>query len=295
MQLDEELSNVSSLENEEKQDEDYNDFKDAILNNTYSDEYNLSEKDLEKLTSKNVENVIQNILNTVFIDNKLVPLVQISNDLANRLPLYSLFQELYSIYLGRNLEKGEQNVFNTAIKIIFWKIHGKTFKNICWYRYSYASKTHEREKLEREGQRTDRVEAAFYTEYRDLPDKEINVYNSLNGIKACNVDYDLIMYDTYDYIDKLIGFKLSDIFFAAFIKYHEKSNDERALKLAKFMKYGTDNEKHIWMLRYGLSFEDIEIIDNHILSINSEQIVFNDTIQEVPDNVKKSIIRFINN
>ncbi len=295
MQLDEELSNVSSLENEEKQDEDYNDFKDAILNNTYSDEYNLSEKDLEKLTSKNVENVIQNILNTVFIDNKLVPLVQISNDLANRLPLYSLFQELYSIYLGRNLEKGEQNVFNTAIKIIFWKIHGKTFKNICWYRYSYASKTHEREKLEREGQRTDRVEAAFYTEYRDLPDKEINVYNSLNGIKACNVDYDLIMYDPYDYIDKLIGFKLSDIFFAAFIKYHEKSNDERALKLAKFIKYGTDNEKHIWMLRYGLSFEDIEIIDNHILSINSEQIVFNDTIQEVPDNVKKSIIRFINN
>lgn len=294
MQLDEELSNVSSLENEEKQDEDYNDFKDAILNDTYSDEYNLSEKDLEKLTTENVENVIKNILNTVLFENKLVPLVQVSSDLNNRLALYSHFQKLYSIYLGRSLERGEQNVFNTAVKIIFWKIHGKTFKNICWYRYSYASKTHEREQLEREGQRTDRVEAAFYTEYKDLPDKEINVYNSLNGIKACDVDYDLIMYDTYDYIDKLIGFKLSDVFFAAFLKYYEKSGDERAIKLAKYIKYGTDNERHIWLLRYGLSFEDIEILDKHIANVSSEEIVFRDTIQSVPENEKSSILRFLN-
>lgn len=294
MKLDEELSNVSALENEEKQDEDYNDFKDAILNDTYSDEYNLSEKDLEKLTTENVENVIRNILDAVLIDNKLVPLVQISNDLANRLSLYSHFQNLYSIYLGRNLERGEQNVFNTAIKIIFWKVHGKTFKNICWYRYSYASKSHEREEKERIGLKTDKIEAAFYTEYKDLPDKKINVYSYLDGVKACEVDYDLIMYDTYDYIDKLIGFKLSDIFFAAFIKYHEKSGDERALKLAKYIKYGTDNEKHIWLLRYGLSFEDIEVLEKHIANVSSEEIVFKDSIQSVPENEKSSIMRFLN-
>ena len=102
------------------------------------------------------------------------------------------------------------------------------------------------------------------------------------------------MYDTYDYIDKLIGFKLSDVFYAAFFKFHEKHQDARALKLSKYIKYGTDNERHIWMLRYGMSFEDIEILDNHITSINSEQIIFKDSIKELSDEEKSSILRFLN-
>ena len=109
-----------------------------------------------------------------------------------------------------------------------------------------------------------------------------------------NFDYDFIMYDTYDYIDKLIGFKLSDIFYAALVKYHEKLEDERALKLAKYIKYGTDNERHIWLLRYGLSFEDIEVLDKHIANVSSEEIVFKDTIIEVSENEKRSVIRFLN-
>ena len=294
MQVDEVLDNISALEKIEKHDDDYNDFKDAILNDTYSDEYNLSEKDLEKLTADNINNVIKSILDTVFVNSKLVSLTELSSDSDSRLELYSHFQNLYSIYLGRNLEKGEQNIFNTAIKIVFWKVHGKTFKNICWYRYSYASKSHEREKLERLGQRTDNLDAAFYSEYNDLPNKQINAYNALEGVKAKSVDYDIIMYDTYDYIDKLIGFKLSDIFYAAFYKYYEKNKDMSALKLAKYIKYGTDNERHIWMLRYGLSFEDIGVLENHIKDINEEEIVFKDTINQVTEQEKLSILRYLN-
>jgi superfamily II DNA/RNA helicase len=294
MNTDEKLDSISSLEKNEEHDDDYNEFKEAILNGTYSDEFNLTNKDIEKLTAEQIDEIINNILNSVFSNGQLIPLNTINRDLRNRLQLYSDFQKLYSVYLGRNLERGEQNVFNTAIKIILWKVHGKTFKNICWYRYSYASKSHERELLERLGRSTDNLDAAFFTEYKDLPDKTINVYSALNGIKAKDVDYDLIMYDTYDYIDKLIGFKLSDVFYAAFYKFYERYNDEQALKLAKYIKYGTDNERHIWMLRYGLSFEDIEILDKHIDTINSERIIFKDSISQVPDENKISINRFLN-
>lgn len=291
---DEQLDNISALEKDEQHDDDYNDFKEAILNDTYSDEYNLTENDIEKLTANEINEVISNLLNSMFVDGNLIPLNVISSDSGNRLQLYSYFQELYSVYLNRNLERGEQNVLNTAIKIILWKVHGKTFKNICWYRYSYASKSRERIALERLGRRTDSLEAEFYTEYKDLPDKSINVYSYLNGIKAKDVDYDLIMFDTYDYIDKLIGFKLSDVFYAAFHKYFERTNDLNALKLAKYIKYGTDNERYIWMLRYGLSFEDIEILDAHIENINSEEIKFKNTIQDVPEKDKLAILRFLN-
>ncbi|TLX72614.1 DEAD/DEAH box helicase [Labilibacter sediminis] len=294
MLADEILDNTSLLEKDEQQDDDYNEFKDAIINDTYSDEYNLTEKDLVKLSDSDIDTVIKDILESVFQNNTLIPLNVLTSASQNRLKLYSHFQNLYSIYLGRILHRGEVNVFNTAIKIILWQVHGRTFKNICWYRYAYASKTHEREQLEQLGQNTEHIEAAFFTEYKDLPDKQINVYSSLAGINAKDVDYDLIMFDTYDYIDKLIGFKLSDILYAAFFKYNERTSDPNALRLAKYIRYGTDNARHIWMLRYGMSFEDIEVLENHIDDINSEQIVFKDSINDIPEEQKLSISRFLN-
>ena len=295
MNQDEELSDISALESNEEHDDDYNEFKEAILNDTYSDEFNLTEKDLAKLTSDEIDVLILNILNTVFIENELIPLSEIRRDTFNRLELYSNFRALYSTYLGRYLENGESNVLDTAIKIILWRVYGKTFKNICWYRYSYASKSHEREALERLGRNTATLDAMFITGYHDIPNKNLNVFSLFPiGTRAKDIDYDLIMYDTYDYIDKLIGFKLSDVFYAAFLKFYEKHQDSRALKLSKFIKYGTDDERHIWMLRYGMSFEDIEILESHIVSIDSKEIIFKDTINALTDEEKASILRYIN-
>lgn len=294
MTQDEELDNVSSLEKEEIQGDDFNDFKEAILNGTYSDEYNLTEKDLEKLTSTGVDEIIKNILDTVFINNKLISLEDLNNDSNNRLELYFNFRKLYAIYLGRNLEDGEGHVLDTAIKILLWKVHGKTFKNICWYRYSHASRSNERRALRNNITELNKLQANFITGYHGIPDKNHPVYSLFSlGTKAIEVDYDLIMYDTYDFIDKLIGFKLSDVFYAAFIKYFETTGDPRAEKMSKYIKFGTDNDRHIWMLRYGMSFEDMEALEPHIKEISAEEIVFFDSISDVPDEKKISISRFI--
>ncbi|MRX64710.1 DEAD/DEAH box helicase [Maribacter luteus] len=294
IEQDEILDEESALEKSEQKDDDYNDFKEAILNDTYSDEFNLTEKDIDKLTSESTEEVIRKILVTVFENNQIVPLRKLNQDLRNRLELYSYFRSLYAIYLNRPLGDGEGNVLDTAIKIMLWKVHGKTFKNICWYRYSHASKTSERAKLEKLGRNTNQIKANFITGYHPIPDRNHNVYSLLpKGTRAVDVDYDLIMTDTYDYIDKLISFKLTDVFYASFIKYFQKENDLRAEKLAKFIKYGTDNEKHIWMLRYGMSFEEINKLETHILSINAEEIVFKESILEVPKEERESIERFI--
>ena len=294
MREDQKLATVSGLETSDPHDEDYENFKEAILNNTYSDQYNLSEKDLEKLVSEDVEKIIPRILSSLFRDGELVSLKELNSDLSYKLELYDDFQRLYEIYLGRQLVPGEANVLSTAIKIILWKVHGKTFKNICWYRYAYASKTHERELLAKQGLTDEHVYANFFTEHNDIPNKNISVYSLFDQqTLARDVSYDLIMYDTYDYIDKLIGFKLSDIFYAAFFKYFEKTADARANKLAKYVRYGTDSDRHIWMLRYGLAFEDIEVLDEHIQSIDATQIVFNDSVRTLPEEEKNAIKRFL--
>lgn len=289
------LDNVSALEKDNEQDDnDYKEFKEAILNGTLSDEYNLTENELAKLSTVDVEVIAKNVLDSLFVEENLISLEEIRKDEYCRLALYTHFKNLYEKYLGRTLNDGESNVLNTAIKIIIWRVYGKTFKSICWYRYSYASKSHERERLRKLGLGTDNLDAQFITGYNDIPNKALNVFSLFPiGTKAKDVDYDMIVYDTYDYIDKLIGFKLSDIFYAIFYKYYEKEHDVRALRLAKYIKFGTDEERYIWMLRYGLSFEDIEILDKHIDKIDSEAIVFKKTINDISDEDKSSVLRFL--
>lgn len=273
------LDEVSLLEvNEGNKDEEYTEFKQAILKDDFNDELNLTNNQVKKLMSDNVFNIVEDLLNVIFIDNEIVSLEEINQDENQKLNLYINFLSIYENYLGRNLEHGEQNVFNTAIKIILWKVHGKTFKNICWFRYSYASQSNLRRALKKQPTKINSINAKFFTEYADIPNKTLPAYNALNEILAKDVDYDFIISDTYDYLDKIIGFKLIDILCASLIKFYENTGDKRAEKLAKFIKFGTDNERHIMLLRYGLTFEDIDVLDEHILSVSEEEIIFKESI-----------------
>ena len=289
------LDDVSALETETIHDDDYNTFKDAILNGTFSDDYNLTNSELQKLESNEVHDVVKKLLDFVFPDDTLININEISNDLKCELDLYGYFITLYEMYLGRSLVDAERDVLSTAIKIMLWRVYGKTFKNICWYRYSYASKTKEREQIERQGKDIDSIFANYLVGFHDIPNKELRRYPLFDAktTLARDVDYDSIVYDTYDYLDKLIGFKLSDVYYAALEKYYSSVQDERALKLAKYIKYGTANERHIWMLRYGMSFEDIDILDRHIEKIDEEQIVFKPSINNIPEEDRAVVNRFM--
>ena len=299
------LENVSMLESEVE--DDLKEFKDAIINDTISDEYNISEKQLNKLRDENSENIVKNILNTMFQHDVLVSLISINEDQECKLLLYEYFEQLYEYYLGRTLNNGEKNVFDTAIKILLWQIHCKSFKDICFYRYSYASKKQEREQLQKEikngnefesyivNLKLQHLQAQFVIGYAEIPNKSLQVFSMFgnNEIKAIDVDYDRIVFDTYDYLDKIIGFKLSDIFYASFNEYFEKTNDLRAKRMAQLVKCGTEDEKEIMMLRYGFSFEDMEWLEPYIKKINQEEIVFSREIKKLPIEKMDIIKRFI--
>ena len=48
------------------------------------------------------------------------------------------------------------------------------------------------------------------------------------------------------------------------------------------------------MLRYGLTFEDIEVLDEYILFISEEEIVVKKSIYELKENQLSAIKRYIN-
>jgi hypothetical protein len=226
--------------------------------------------------------------------------------LQYKLNIYSQFEILYSRYFGREIVSGEKSVFDTAIKILIWKIHCKTFKDICFYRYAYASRLKERNELKAKmigssfpwrvayQQQLNNLNAAFVSECKEIPNKELNNYNMFGEVKAIDVDYDRIVYDTYDYLDKILGFQLNDIFYAAFKRYFDSTSDIRADNLAKYVKYGTDREREIMLLRYGYSFEEIEWINDYVEDISKDEIIFKDTIYSLESEQFDVIKRFVN-
>lgn len=285
------LSKISNLDvTDDSLDEKYKEFKEAINTGAFSDEYNLPSADVEKLHSDDVTAMIPQLLDMMFDDGDII---SPNTDMKE---VNDLFSKLYQQYLGRKLCQAEKSVLSTAVKIMIWKIYGKTFHRICQYRYAYASRTAERQQLyrKRNAEEANSIPAKYIVGYHDIPDKDLTAYPLVStSIAAKDVDYDLIVYDTYDYLDKLIGFKLSDIFYAIFYQYYEATSDERALRLAKYFKYGTDKEREIWMLRYGFSFEEIEWASECVDSIDETEIKFNDKINALDDAQLKSIEQYV--
>ena len=237
------LKSESQLDNNEVLDDDYNDFKNAILNNTFSDEYNLTQNQIEKLSNNALDEILKSILDKIFDNIEEDDSITLSNE--DKYIVINSFHQFYSNYLGRILQAGEKSILSTAFNIMIWRIQGRTFSNICHFRYAYVSCELERSRLDKLGKSTDGIMAKFTQKYEEIPNN--NLLNCISlfpkGLKAKNVDYDIITYDTYDYLDKLIGLYLSDIFYAAFIKYNERCIDERAIKMANLIKYGTYNSK----------------------------------------------------
>ena len=243
-----------------------------------------------KIKSDSVTTVVPTLLDMMFTDAGFVLPNAVSKE------VYEDFRCLYKQYLGRELTAAEKFVFDSAIKIMIWKVHGKTFSKICQERYAYVSNVAQRRSLSRVGHqdRADNLTVRYIAGYSDIPDKELRTYPLFPAdTKGKDVDYDRIVYDTYDFLDKLIGFKLSDLFYAIFHQYYLAYQDDRAERLAKYIKYGTEDSTEIWMLRYGFSFEEIEWLKPCIKSIDQTEIKFNERIEDLSDVQKSCISKFV--
>lgn len=97
------------------------------------------------------------------------------------------------------------------------------------------------------------------------------------------------MFDTYDYLDKVISFCLSDVFSASAMLYYKTSMDSRALKFVELLRFGTNDAVHVMMMRYGFLPEHLELVGPHVLRISEEEIVFKPSVEEAPSSVRELV------
>lgn len=268
-------------------------FRDAIKNDTFSEEYNMPERDVALLSNNRIHEHAKRILDLMF-EGREIYVDGLDEDKTRVIgeQLVSIFSE----YWRRNPGDGEAEVIRTANKIFIWRLLHRTFKNICHIRYAYIARLSEQRDRRNQGRGVDDLKAQRTQCFSQLPNKNrlryvIPLFE--RDTPVTHVDYDKVLYDTYDYIDKIIGFYMSDRLYAVFMKYYEATNDERAKKLAKVYKYGTYDEKSIMLLRYGLSFEDIENLGQYVQSASEMGITVTDDFAQLPEETKRPLERYI--
>lgn len=301
------ISETSLLdETNDSLDEDFIDIIDAIRNDTFDVELNLTNTQIERLKSDDIEKEVKYILDNLMNNNKpLTGQEYYSISENTRKKIKSSFQNIYKTHLRRNdLTSGEKSVLSASIPILLWQIQGKSFAEIVSLRHAFLSKKDARRKLRKQLRDGDITDKEYHTKLEStkirfsciaesLPNKNftksVPLFKKNQSVK--DIDFDLIIYDTYDYIDKVISFSLKAPLSAAFLLYYNKDADLRALYLSNYITYGTNNQTEIWLLKYGFTFDEIEWILPFIENINEQEIIFKESIAEIiDDKSKKEII-----
>lgn len=285
------ISAESLLDANSELPEDVTNYRDAIINNTFNDEYNLPENDVKKLTKNDVFDMAKNVLNQMFINDEILSVEDFSKlDAGIKKEIYDNLKKMYSHYLNnRELSQGEQSIISSCVRILLWQIQGKTFKQIVGYRYSYIRENNKIKKLLKKyrnlpknavnkkmfEKELDAIKVKPVMKCSNIPDKSLKFVPLFDlKMEAYKVSYDIVAFDTYDYIDKIIGFKLKDIYYAIFNEFYIKNGDIRAKKMSQYIKYGSSDDKEIMLLRYGFDFETIEWLKDNVESIDENSISF---------------------
>ncbi|OJX49790.1 MAG: helicase [Flavobacterium sp. 38-13] len=278
------LSEQSVIENPPKgvHENDQKELIDAIQNNTFDDDKNIPKSKVQRLSHPDVLKNAKTFLDIFYrVPNDLRASIGGLTNRHNRDRAKSVLAKIYEASLDRELFKGEENVFNQAIDIFFHSSQGRSFSEIVGLRYSSITNRDS----------ASSIYANFSQPAKKLPDSSLEKAYSLFPPRTPNgaVTYDSIVYDTYDYMDQVVSFSLSDTLIAAFEIYGEKTGDQRASNIIDLLRYNTNNKTHILLLRYGFTPEVIKEIAQHVETIDENKISFLPTIQNTPDFVRKIV------
>jgi replicative superfamily II helicase len=302
------ITQESRLDIDAKQDnDDLQDVIDAVRDDTFDDDLHLPQVQIERIMEADLSSEMQLILDNLISDDTLISAdsyYKLENKVRDSIK--SAFKRIYIQHLRRDeLTSAEAGVLSAAIPIMLWHIQGRSFSEIVSLRYAFLSERDQRRSVMRmlrqeeisAEEAKDRIEAikvrrspvAF-----SLPQKNHSAAPLYPlGTSVNDIDYDQIVYDTYDYLDKVIALSISDPLCAAFAVHYERTQDARAVSMQNFIRFGTNDGMEIWLMRYGIDPEDIDWIKPHIASISERNIEFRDSILEESEDRLSIIDRYL--
>lgn len=266
--------------------DDIRDIVEAVQTDTFDSHLQITESQKVRLIERDVYKDIAELLDLLFVDGHFITgnvYQKLSQNTKTTIKQH--FQSIFVKHLRRDqLTRAEKSVLSTAISIMLWRVQGRAFKEIIALRKRYIFNMPEREALKK----AYRNREITLTEYNDKIATIGLRYTSPaaqlpnTGLRSLNLfpsqekySYDVLMYDTYDYLDKVIGFSLSAPISAALLMYFRDTQDKRAERLANFIRFGTDDYSEIMLQRYGFVLDDMDWLLPCIDHVDENRILFN--------------------
>ncbi|AWL11729.1 RNA helicase [Saliniradius amylolyticus] len=274
------LSEESIIDSEDI-DQDKVELIDSIKDGSFDDDKQAPPSKIERLTTPETIKYCESILNIIYDEATIKDALYGSQNKQKRRSLEVYFRFLYEAYINRVLYDGEEAVFRQAISIFLQVIQGRSFREIVGIRYSYISKKDSGHHGSPE----------FSQPAVKLPKSSLtNSYPMFDASsRAKDVSYDAIVFDTYDYLDQVISFSLTESFITTFKIYKDHTSDVRADKMIELLRFGTNNTMHTLLMRYGFPPENIADITQYILYISEETINFKDEIYTAPKYIQDMV------
>ncbi len=281
-------------------------FAESIKSDTFNEDHKLPETRIERLKSIEVEAAVSFLLTSLFEGDSIISAAKYKKmKEKKRTDVKDAFQLIYKKSLGRDLSKGEKKILSKSITILLWQIQGRKFKEILRLRSLYLVDSGEEAKLKKKLTNGEISKEEYSLGFNNLPfgyspmalplpqSGLENVASMFNGYRHTNFNYDLLVYDTYDYLDKVISHSLADIYTFVFKNYYDKFEDKRANSMFLFFKYGTDHYTDVMLLRYGFSFEEISWVRDLIEYIDEKEIIFTPDIVDCTEEQISSLAPFL--
>lgn len=288
--------------------DDEKDIVEAIQKNEFIDELNIPKVQLERLKKNNdINKVISGLIELLIPQGYPISGEEYVNlPQQKRNEIKDNFATVYvSSLRNPELTPQEKSVLSTSLHILLWRIQGKSFKETVQLRYNYITRKKEQKQIEKDyelkkisyEERNAKIKGLtiLYSQIAfTLPNKSMgraSLFSQNTAIDQC--DYDRLIYDTYDYLDKVISLSITDPIVAALEIYYQNTKDLRARALQNYLKYGTNSQLDIMLLRYGFDFEDFDWLMPCIDSISEDSIEFNNHIKALTEEQYKQIERYI--
>jgi len=299
-----ELESTSKLDDDSKDiPDDYADLIAAIKTDTFNDDLHLTDSQVERLKESNLKSDVRFILDKLLDGEKAIgghQYYEIKPSIRKKIK--EKLKKIYITHLKRDtLTVQEQTVLSASIPLLLWRIQGKAFSETLSLRHSYLTRRDERRALLRKLKDKSITQEEFNYAFNEikidysaraesLPNKDVRAISLFPRGSSVNLfDYDLLVYDTYDYLDKVISLSLSDPLCAALTIYYQETEDDRAKVLKNFIRYGTNDEIEIWLLKYGFDPEDTEWVGQCVHHIDENGIIFVEDLSDLTE-IQLSII-----
>lgn len=275
-----ELSIIDNFDNSSEMDDDAKELLKSIRENTFDEDKNIPKSKVERLSDESVLDAVRKFLEIIYSKETIKEAIGGEANIQSRDLARQSLLTIFEASLGRSLLRSETNVFKTAIKIFFLTTQGYSFREIAVLRYSQIS-----------NRDNGNIGFASFTQPANiLPNSKLQEFSLFKmNTPARNVRFDIIVYDTYDYLDKVISFSLVEVFSAALKVYFEHTGDSRVAKAIELLRYGTNDNNHVLLIRYGFPPEDVNAIAPYIESISESNIKFNELIDNAPENIKRMV------